>query len=155
MVLMTWTEQMSVGLPELDEDHKTLMGIINRLAENAGEGAESQVLRQCLYALMRYAQYHFGREESVLAACGYAELPDHRKEHDSFTSTIGKLAKSFDEMAENAVPKVNDELLEYLKNWLNHHILVIDMSYRPYVVDQAAAAAAAKDFKAAHIWWQS
>ncbi len=31
------------------------------------------------------------------------------------------------------------ELPDYLKNWLNHHILVQDMAYKPYVQNNALA----------------
>ena len=34
MSLMTWTSVMSVGVPELDEDHRVLIRIINQLAED-------------------------------------------------------------------------------------------------------------------------
>ncbi len=38
------------------------------------------------------------------------------------------------------------ELPDYLKNWLNHHILVQDMAYKPYVQNNALADKAAWAF---------
>ncbi len=38
------------------------------------------------------------------------------------------------------------ELPDYLKNWLNHHILVQDMAYKPYVQDNSLAHAVARVF---------
>ncbi len=32
-----------------------------------------------------------------------------------------------------AGPAVSGELLHYLKGWLNHHILIQDMAYKPYL----------------------
>ncbi|MEM7223865.1 MAG: bacteriohemerythrin [Pseudomonadota bacterium] len=155
MTFMTWTEDMSVGLNELDEDHRALIRIINQLAENADDGADGKILRQCLFALTRYAEYHFGREEAVMAACGYPELVDHKEEHKDFTANIHKIAKSFSEISPDAVPTVNQELLDYLKEWLMHHIMIIDRSYQPFVVDKPAARSAARSFKATHVWWQA
>ena len=155
MAFMTWTEDMSVGLSELDDDHKALIRIINQLADNAGNDADGQVLRQCLFALTRYAEYHFGREEAVMTACRYPELIEHKQEHKDFTKNIHDIASSFREISPEAVPVVNQELLDYLKTWLLHHIMVIDRAYQPYVTDQPAARGAARKFKAAHVWWQA
>ena len=155
MTLMTWTETMSVGLYELDEDHRKLIRIINQLAENAGKQERAETLRQCLYSLMRYAEFHFAREEAVMGACGFPELIGHRKEHEDFTRTIEKIAKTFDQVTDTAALNVNQQLLDFLKNWLNHHIMVIDKSYQPFVINQPAASSAAKKFKASHVWWQS
>ena len=155
MTFMTWTEDMSVGLSELDEDHKALIRIINQLADNAGNESDGQALRQCLYALTRYAEFHFGREEAVMAACSYPETVEHKQEHKDFTQKIRGIARSFDEISAESVPQVNQDLLDFLKDWLQHHILIIDRSYRPYVTDQPAARTAARKFKATHIWWQA
>ena len=48
---------------------------------------------------------------------------------------------------------VNQDLLDYLKDWLNHHILIEDMSYRKLAEPNPAARAAAKNFRASEIWW--
>jgi len=72
MPLLEWTEDMSVGVPELDVDHKGLIVVVNRLEASVNDPERRNVVRQCLYALLRYAEIHFKREERVMAAC---ELP--------------------------------------------------------------------------------
>ena len=56
MRLMKWTAAMSVGLPELDADHRVLIKIINELAINSENPARTKVLRQCLYELWFFTQ---------------------------------------------------------------------------------------------------
>ena len=160
MFFMQWTPGMSVGVPELDDDHKVLIRVINQLAENAEGDGRPAVVRQCLYALMRYAEYHFGREEEVMNACGFPEIPAHREEHQRFIAKIRRVAASFEQGESTARTKdtqsgarLDQELLDFLKNWLNHHILVIDMAYRPLVENRPEAREAAKAFKAADVWW--
>lgn len=152
MAYMEWTKAMSVGLPELDGDHKTLVRVINQLAENAGQEGRSGELRQCIFALMRYAEFHFAREEQVMKACGFPELPEHKLEHDDFTAQIQSLAERFEADAEAVAGEVNDQLLEYLKNWLMHHIMIVDMAYRPFIEGKAEARDAAQQFRAAELW---
>ena len=153
MTYMTWTDKMSVGVPELDEDHKGLIHIINQLAENAGEETRYSVVRQCIFALMRYAETHFAREEQVMASCGFPGLEVHQGEHHTFLADIKAAATRFEEQPDKLAAMVNDELLSYLKNWLNHHILIEDMAYRPFAERNLAdARRAAQTFRASEVW---
>ncbi len=61
--MMQWDEEMSVGVIELDADHKELIKVINQLGANAEDQARQNAIRQSLFALLRYAEYHFAREE--------------------------------------------------------------------------------------------
>ena len=153
MPLMQWTPAMSVGLDELDNDHKVLIKVINDLDANAGNESRRDVVRQCLIALRRYAEFHFAREEKVMSACSYPNLDIHKGEHRDFVKRIQDVTARFDDGSEDAAGIVNRELLDYLKDWLNHHILIEDMAYRPHVERSAEAKQAAKSFKAAEVWW--
>ncbi len=84
MNLMTWTSAMSVGVPELDEDHRVLIRIINQLAESEKNRNHAGILRQSLYSLLRYVEFHFAREERVLAACDFPGMTHHKQEHRAF-----------------------------------------------------------------------
>ena len=55
------------------------------------------------------------------------ETTGHKKEHDAFALYIRGLRKEFN--AESA-PELAGDLADYLKDWLNHHILIQDMAYR-------------------------
>ena len=48
MTPIEWTPAMSVGMAELDDDHKQLIQVINQLAENASDQTRSNLARQCL-----------------------------------------------------------------------------------------------------------
>ena len=153
MAYMQWKSEMSVGLDELDEDHRFLIRVINRLAENAESDGDAEAVRECLASLRNYAEFHFAREESVMRACGYATLSEHQDEHRAFTSEIADVARRFEEEESPAGPAVNEELLSYLKDWLTHHILVVDMGYRPLVEGSAKARQAARGFKGSQAWY--
>jgi len=155
MSVMEWNEQMSVGLAELDDDHKQLIRVINQLGANSGDESRRAAVRQSLVALRRYAEFHFAREEKVLGACGYPNLEDHQAEHRAFVQHIGEMNRQFDENPERMADIVNEELLTYLRDWLNHHILIEDKAYRPFVEASPKARAAAKTFKATEIWWNN
>ena len=153
MSLMQWTPAMSVGMDELDNDHKVLIKVINDLADNADNESRRDVVRQCLVSLRRYAEFHFAREEKAMSACGYPQLEIHKGEHRDFVKRIQDVTARFDAGPEDAAGIVNNELLEFLKGWLNHHILIEDMADRPLMEHSAEAKHAATTFKAAEVWW--
>jgi len=161
MAFMQWSPDMSVGLSELDEDHRFLIKIINDLSDAAAMEKKTQkreVLRQSLRGLQRYAEFHFAREEAVMRACGYDSLARHQAEHRRFTDKMAAISQRFDDAKVDsgggALAQVDAELLVYLKDWLTHHIMVVDMGYKPLLRDNEKAAAAARDFKASETWWQ-
>ena len=153
MGLMQWDEKMSVGVIELDADHKELIKVINQLGTIAEDQARQSAIRQSLFALLRYAEYHFAREEKVMAACQYPEIGEHKLEHRDFVERINHLHRRFDEDPEEAAAIVNEALLSFLRDWLKHHILVEDMAYRPHAEHNPAAREAAKSFTATEVWW--
>ena len=153
MTVMRWTEKMSVGVPELDADHKELIKVINQLEENSGAAARGTAIRQCLFALLRYAEYHFAREEKVLAACHYPGVRKQKLEHRDFVARMNQMHHRFDDNPDDAAAVVNDELLGFLRDWLNHHILIEDMAYRAHAERSPAAREAARSFKATEVWW--
>ena len=148
-----WTPAMSVGLRELDDDHKLLIDVINRLEASTENGGKREVARNCLMSLRRYAEFHFAREEKVMTACEFPGIGVQKQEHRDFIERIREVTGRFDADPEDSARVVNTELLDYLKNWLSHHILIEDMAYRPFVERNAIAKQAAKSFKASEIWW--
>ncbi len=63
----------------------------------------------------------------------------HKLEHRDFVDRINLLPRRFDDNPEAATEVVNRSLLEFLRDWLNRHIAIEDMAYRPYVEQSPAA----------------
>lgn len=153
MAFMEWSERMSVGLAELDDDHKKLIAVINQLEADAGSASQLEGVRRALVTLRRYAEYHFGREQAVMAICNYPALESHIEEHHDFIEKIRGVSEAFEADPKKVAKHVNEELVEFLKTWLTHHILIEDMAYKPYVEGNTKARKAAQSFKGTAIWW--
>jgi hemerythrin-like metal-binding protein len=145
MPLIAWTKAMSVGVPLLDADHQILVNIINSLAEKAGASRtprHADQLKGVLDMLMRYVAGHFAREEKVMAACGYPEAATHHTEHEDFIARV----TAFSERIRSGDAAASGDLLAYLEGWWQHHILIVDMAYRPFAEGNAEAVVAARSF---------
>lgn len=153
MNVMEWTPKMSVGLAELDDDHKQLIRVINQLGSDYKSEDRRAAIRQSLVALRRYAEFHFAREEKVMMACAYAHLEEHQGEHRDFVQRIQELTRQFDSDPDDMAEIVNEELMNFLRDWLTQHIMIEDKAYGSTIENNPAARDAAKSFQGSQVWW--
>ena len=121
-----WQDAYSVGVAELDAQHKVLIGLINRL-ENAEHGDGD--LREILDKLDWYVRKHFTLEESMLDNADYDALAPHIAEHRDFEKWL-RTAQSHMATGGLDVNILAATINDHLKEWLRHHILVVDMDYK-------------------------
>lgn len=143
MTFYQWTEAMSMGVELIDSDHKALIDLINRLHRAVTGEAGEQSLQDVFDTLIAYTEIHFAREEKVMEACGFPGLDTHQDEHVEFTRRVYDIRENFEAGGESPV---TEELLDYLKGWLNAHILIQDMAYKPYASGHSRAAGVARSF---------
>ena len=78
-----------------------------------------------------------------MEACGYPGAKAHQEEQAEFIQHIYELR---DRHMRGVGPAINNEALHYLKNWLNHHILIQDMAYKNFVRNNPEADKVARAF---------
>ncbi|MCP5365570.1 MAG: hemerythrin family protein [Hyphomicrobiales bacterium] len=143
MTPITWSQAMSVGVAKLDQDHQTLLELINRIAEaDEAPVTYTRIIPEVLVILMAYTVYHFQREERVMIACGYPDLETHREEHWALTREVHLLQRRF---SDDPHALTREEVLRFLTGWLNHHIMLQDMDYKAYCAGKPQAEAAAEE----------
>lgn len=125
MTSLEWKESYSVGVPQLDRQHKMLVDLINRLQTADQDG---DVMPEVFDALRTYVREHFRTEEALLERAGYPELAEHRREHQVFVDWL-KAVQSAYGLGGAASFLINDSVVAFLKNWLVSHILVSDRAY--------------------------
>ncbi len=122
MALITWSNMFSVGVSEIDTQHKKLVELINQLNDAMQAGKGTDVLGKVLTELVNYTVYHFGYEEKLMGQYNYEDSPAHKDEHKKFIVTVGDFKKKFD--AGSAVISV--EIMNFLRDWLTTHIMKTD-----------------------------
>jgi len=120
-----WNDSFSVGVDEMDGQHKVLIEMINDLIDCATAETEAGELSYMVVRMMNYSLQHLNREEELLKMAGYAELEEHLKLHNDYRLNVENLCS-----ADNfGITPVAPALLEYLANWWTDHILVEDKKY--------------------------
>jgi len=127
MALMEWTAALQLGLDDIDAQHKKLVDTINQLDDAMGAGQEMQVLGDILGHLLTYAKSHFEYEENMLKENNYKAYPAHKAEHDAVIEKLGFMHQAY---IANQAPD-NQQVLMFLKIWLEDHIMETDKAYLP------------------------
>lgn len=129
-----WENSYSVGIDQIDAQHKVLVGYIADLEKSVDNPDEKQRWSSIHYAIVQlrdYTRIHFSVEECLMAILGYPGREPHIKEHNSFISFLADLERrsiTHNDITEN-------EIVEFLRNWLLNHIAHSDKDYSRYFVE--------------------
>jgi len=126
MERIVWKEQYSVGVPELDEQHKGLIALINRLTE---EDRSVAMVVHVVDALDQYVTEHFRAEEALMRAHRYQDLEHHIDEHRAFEEWLHAVQQAY--RYGGSADLFADTVDAFLRHWLINHILESDMAYKP------------------------
>jgi hemerythrin len=133
--VIEWTDGMSVGVEALDDDHRRLIDLLNRIDAIVQGEAPQDGLIDIVHELVRYTEYHFESEERLMRLNRYPDLDAHERMHRDLRRRI----VSFEQKFRSAPDQHNaSALLAFLSDWLAGHILGEDMKYRPYVARESA-----------------
>lgn len=125
--LVKWDKKFELGIPSIDEQHKTLVELCNKLYisvisnENSWKDSYQKSLKECY----DYTQSHFTYEEKLMEKVGYADFESHKKIHVEFMKKVFDAAQQFNEA------NVSDaiSLSKFLFNWILSHIAHDDKLY--------------------------
>jgi hemerythrin-like metal-binding protein len=134
MAAIQWTDEFSVGIREIDEQHKKLIALINKLNDANDRGDGSDILSYVFFELVNYAFYHFFTEERLMDEYSYPLAVAHRSEHVDFTSQVVNFFEDFQSGRTDLTPDV----LNFLNDWLNNHILMTDKQCGLFLSRQGA-----------------
>jgi len=77
---MQWTEDLSVGVETIDNQHKELFSRINSLADAIRQGKCTYIIHGVVTFLEDYAASHFSAEEAFMQHHAYPEYQQHRQQ---------------------------------------------------------------------------
>ena len=127
MVHIQWKDRYSINFMEIDDQHRSLLAVLNELIDLVGERADPAVVSRLFSRLCQYALTHFATEEAYLAAANYPRLGQQQADHGSFIQKLIDLNQAYDP----ADPKLLEETHDFLKHWFVSHIMDSDMQYVP------------------------
>ncbi|MBF0541286.1 MAG: hemerythrin family protein [Nitrospirae bacterium] len=128
MPFMTFNDTMKVNIEEIDDHHRTLVSLINELYDAVSAGSGEETIAKVLPELINYTMYHFFAEEDYMVKYSYPLYNEQKMEHAKLIEQTFELYDRF-----NAGDKISNDVLDFLKNWLNDHILGLDVDLGRYL----------------------
>ena len=120
-----WSPDYSVNIKTIDDQHRELVNILNRLFVAVSKREGDKAIGEILDALMAYTQKHFALEERLMQQAKYKDLDAHKAEHRKLIEQLDRLIKKH--MLEDK--PIYFEMMNFLKSWLRDHIQKVDTQY--------------------------
>ncbi len=130
--MIRWKPEYSVGIDSIDEQHKGLIELINKLQSAVDFATGSEFERAALKELADYTRDHFKFEEDLMEEHGYPSFEAHRAEHEKMVKRVNGLLDEYRENEDLAMQKA----LAFLKDWLINHINGTDKQYSEFLISK-------------------
>ena len=127
-----WEDKLSVGVNEMDQQHKTLIKKINSLIDTL-EGGDTGKILSSFGELAGFVIQHFEEEEKLMEDAGFPGLGWHKLIHKNLLDQVGGFKGEIE--SGNLDSK---KLVNFLKFWLTSHIMGIDVKYGEHINKNAA-----------------
>jgi hemerythrin len=123
---INWNESLSVCIKEIDKQHKHFIEIINQ-AYKAHFEKNKNLMNDTLNDLIEFARIHFSTEENYFKKWDYPFAEEHMEEHEKLLLKVLEFKEKFDSGKCDC-----DKFLEFLKDWLENHLMTNDKKYFKY-----------------------
>lgn len=136
-----WSKDYALGIEEIDNQHKELVLIINRIEQVAVSDPDhpnfAEKVRGVLKDVRDYTVLHFSSEEVILKMFDYPDFVEHKAKHDKFVALVGNKKKIIeDSLKAKDNEKVIEELnaiFKFLGEWIIVHIQKSDFEYGEFL----------------------
>ena len=120
-----WKEEYSVGVEEIDEQHKYFILLLNDLYNAVVAGKSREELKDLFQKLSDYAEKHFATEEKYFDEFGYEGAAEHKLKHQEMKDEIEKIKKQED----GKEIDFYGNIVYFLQEWLEDHLAEMDQKY--------------------------
>jgi hemerythrin len=129
MAFFEWKDKFSVGIDEIDNQHRTFLGYLNECYHQVSVEKKTEIAPELIDRLKAYAAKHFRFEEDMLRSKKYPDLAAHREQHIYFEDQVFQLETTLSTGSGSTAKKT----LSFLRDWFLEHILDLDRKYAVYL----------------------
>lgn len=123
-----WNEHFKIGVDLIDNAHKRLFSIVNKLISLTEDTEKQQhACREGIKYLKNYTAKHFAEEEAYMRLIDYKDYAIHKSLHDTMQNqTIPVLEQELEK--HNYSEESIQHFLGMCIGWLNCHIMIEDFA---------------------------
>ena len=124
LMAIEWTPALSVGVENIDAQHKIWFEKANNLFEAGRSGKSKEIISEMLDFLDDYTKQHFSDEEIYMEKISYPEIEQQKAAHKNFVEELAKLKEEYQKSGGNISIIINANRM--IVNWLTRHISTMD-----------------------------
>ncbi len=122
MPLIEWKEEFSVRAPEIDHEHRQVVGLINHLYETLSQPRAEAASVAVLGEVFARTSAHFALEEKLMLESDFDEYQDHKDDHECLLDEIREIMDDYE-----ALTRIDADLFgQRLKKWFTEHFQTWD-----------------------------
>ena len=118
--------KFKLGIEPFDGEHQAMMNVIAKMSKAALNPLDKAAAAALVGELASLAERHFNNEETELEKRGYPELVEHEDEHRNLLNELKEIRTRI----ESGEAAMNEELADFLYNWMAVHVTETDAKYR-------------------------
>jgi len=131
MEAIQWPEILETRYPEIDNDHRALIGKCNELVQMIHDQACWTNIVEMLNGLCREFTQHFRAEEKVLESTGFPRADAHKSQHLQLEDQLTKLS-SLASSVDGSRPE-HREAISSLRSTLLDILFRHDLDYKSHL----------------------
>ncbi len=124
-----WSDKLSVGIPEIDQDHQRLITLLNNFNKSVADRMPMTEIKKRLQDLIDDAIHHFLHEENLLEEWQYPDVENHAHIHAQISGVLHDIMANLTHMSTDY--QWIDAGLK-IKKTLIDHMLIEDMRFVEY-----------------------
>ena len=126
--MLTWTQALSVGVKEIDDQHKYWFELFNELFSSFKNLSIKEDLGGILDRVISYTRSHFATEEKYFDQFNYPETKEHTQIHQWMLTKLEKFALQYNQ----GDLEIIEPTLSFFEDWLVDHIGIVDKKYSKF-----------------------
>jgi len=128
-----WNPKWATGISKIDEQHKHLVEVINKAHTINELKKDGKELKTLLNEVTELARIHFSTEEEYFDETEYPETEMHKEKHAELLQRVIVISNKFDK--DGNPRQITEELLHFLRDWLDNHLVKVDHKYIPWLTE--------------------
>ncbi len=129
MPQIVWNSKWKTGIKTIDEQHRHLLDLVNKLLHAQTENATDKEIEKIIFDVAQYASCHFKEEETIMKSINFPGIYEHIAEHESVQDNIVELIGLYSKNS----PELTSSTVELLADWLSNHVGESDQTLATYI----------------------
>lgn len=123
--IFPWNNNFESGIPIIDEQHRKLVDLLNKLVRNIARQSTTVELTSIFAEIKAYVLFHFSAEEGIWKDHFEGDVWEkwHHQSHEDFITEVAKLESRIGARPQDETLL---DIVRFLTHWLARHILDSD-----------------------------